>query len=61
MMDKNNRIQDQMLDRQDETTGEVRGLRSDLKESLDVRLDRMEADLGESVVGSGGEGQPLTA
>jgi len=43
MLDK----QDQMLDRQDETTGEVRGLRSDLKESLDVRLDRMEADLGE--------------
>jgi len=43
MMDKNNRIQDQMLDRQDETTGEVRGLRSDLKESLDFRLDRMEA------------------
>ena len=36
-----------MLDRQDETTGEVQGLRSDLKESLDVRLDRMEADLGE--------------
>jgi hypothetical protein len=46
-MDKNNRIQDQMIDKQDETTGEVRGLRSDLKESLDVRLDRMEADLGE--------------
>jgi len=43
MLDK----QDQMLDRQDETTGEVRGLRSDLKESLDFRLRRMEADLGE--------------
>jgi hypothetical protein len=39
MLDK----QDQMLDRQDETTGEVRGLRSDLKESLDVRLRRIEA------------------
>ncbi|MCP1391262.1 MAG: hypothetical protein J5I35_00700 [Methanothrix harundinacea] len=61
MMDKNNRIQDQMLDRQDETTGEVRGLRSDLKESLDFRLRRMEADLGEGLVGPEGEGDPLTA
>ena len=43
MMDKNNRMQDQMLDKQDETTGELRGLRSDLKRSLDVRLGRMEA------------------
>ena len=47
MMDKNNRMQDQMLDKQDETKGEVRGLRSDLKESLDVRLSRMEADLSD--------------
>jgi len=47
MMDKKNRMQDQMLDKQDETTGEVRGLRTDLKESLDVRLRRMEGDLSE--------------
>jgi len=29
--------------------------------ALDVRLDRMEADRGEGVLGPGGEGQPLTA
>ena len=61
MMDKNNRVQDQMLDKQDETTGELRGLRSDLKRSLDVRLGRMEADRGEGVVGPGGEGDPRRA
>ena len=61
MMDKNNRMQDQMLDKQDETTGELRGLRSDLKGSLDVRLGRIEADLCEGVVGPEGEGDPLRA
>jgi len=29
--------------------------------SLDLRLDRMEADLGEGVVGPEGEGDPLRA
>ncbi|MDF0591902.1 acylphosphatase [Candidatus Methanocrinis natronophilus] len=42
-MDKMLDKQDIMIDRQDETTGEVRGLRTDLKESLDFRLRRMEA------------------
>ena len=38
---------DQMLDKQDETTGEVRGLRSDMKGNIDMRLERIEAALKE--------------
>ena len=36
-----------MLDRQDETTREIRGLRSDMKGNIDMRLERIEAALKE--------------
>ncbi len=38
---------DQMLDKQDATIGEVQGLRVDMKNYLDQRLDRIEANLNE--------------
>ena len=47
MMDKKNQMQDQMLDKQDETTGEVWGLRSDMKGNIDMRLERIETALKE--------------
>ncbi len=43
MLDK----QDQMLDKQDETTGEIQGLRTDIKSHIDLRFERIEADLSE--------------
>jgi hypothetical protein len=36
-----------MIEKQDETTGEIRGLRSDLKSYMDMRFKRIEADLAE--------------
>ncbi len=38
---------DQMLDSQDATIGEIRGLRVDLKGYMDMRFKRIEADLAE--------------
>jgi len=43
MLDK----QDQMLDKQDTTIGEIRALRTDLKGYMDMRFKRIEADLSE--------------
>lgn len=43
MLDK----QDLLIDKQDETTGEIRGLRTDLKDHIDMRFQRIETDLGE--------------
>jgi hypothetical protein len=43
MLDK----QDLLIDKQDETTGEIRGLRTDLKDHIDLRFQRIETDLGE--------------
>jgi acylphosphatase len=43
MLDK----QDQMLDKQDDTITEIRGLRGDLKTHMDMRFERIEADLAE--------------
>ena len=39
--------QDQMLDKQDATIGEIRGLRIDLKSYMDMKFQRIEADLEE--------------
>jgi acylphosphatase len=39
--------QDQMLDKQDDTIKEIRGLRGDLKTHMDMRFERIEADLAE--------------
>ena len=50
MLDKQDQMldkQDQMLDKQDETTGEIRGLRTDIKSHIDLRFERIEADLAE--------------
>jgi acylphosphatase len=50
MLDKQDRMldkQDRMLDKQDETTGEIRGLRTDMKSHIDLRLERIEADLND--------------
>lgn len=47
MIEKKNRMQDQMLDKKDERTGEIRGLRTDLKSHIDMRFARIETDLGE--------------
>jgi acylphosphatase len=41
------RKMDKMLDKQDETTGEVRGLRTDMKGNIDMQLDRIETALRE--------------
>ena len=38
---------DQMLDKQDETIGEIKALRTDLKGYMDMRFKRIEADLSE--------------
>lgn len=38
---------DQMLDKQDETIGEIQGLRVDLKGYMDMRFERIEAELKE--------------
>jgi len=38
---------DKMLDKQDETIGEIKGLRSDLKDHMDERFDRIEDELAE--------------
>ena len=43
MIDK----QDQMLDKQDASTEEIRGLRLDMKDHMDMRFKRIEADLAE--------------
>ena len=50
MMDKNNRMQDQMLDRQDETTGVLCGLRTDMKGNIDMRLERIETALKKGII-----------
>jgi len=50
MLDKQDQMlgkQDQMLDKQDDTITEIRGLRGDLKTHLDMRFERIEADLAE--------------
>ncbi|MDF0594302.1 hypothetical protein P0O24_12000 [Methanotrichaceae archaeon M04Ac] len=47
MIDKKNRMQDQMLDKQDETTGEIQGLPTDMKDHIDLRFARIETDLAE--------------
>ena len=39
--------QDQMIDKQDVTIGEIRGLRVDLKSYMDMKFQRIEADLEE--------------
>ena len=39
--------QDQMLDKQDDTILGIRGLRGDLKTHMDMRFERIEADLAE--------------
>ena len=39
--------QDQMLDKQDTTIGEIQALRTDLKGYMDMRFKRIEADLSE--------------
>jgi len=36
-----------MLGEKDEMTGEIRGLRTDLKDHIDMRFQRIETDLGE--------------
>ena len=46
-MDKMLDKQDQMLDKQDATTGEIRGLRVDMKSYMDMKFERIEADLQE--------------
>ena len=38
---------DKMLDKQDETTGEIRGLRRDLKDHMDQRFESIEGELAE--------------
>ena len=50
MLDKQDQMlgkQDQMLDKQDDTITEIRGLRGDLKTHMDMRFERIEADLAE--------------
>lgn len=50
MLDKQDQTlgkMDQMLDKQDATIGEIRGLRVDLKSYMDMRFERIEADLAE--------------
>jgi acylphosphatase len=50
MLEKQDRMldkQDLLIDKQDETTGEIRGLRTDLKDHIDMKLHRIETDLGE--------------
>ncbi len=37
--------QDQMLDKQDDNIGEIKGLRQDLKGHMDQRFERIEGDL----------------
>jgi hypothetical protein len=41
MLDK----QDMMLDKQDETIGELRGLREDLKSYMEERFDKLEREI----------------
>ncbi|MDF0591793.1 hypothetical protein [Candidatus Methanocrinis natronophilus] len=43
MIDKKNR----MLDKKDETKGEIRGPRTDLQDHMGMRFARVETDLGE--------------
>ena len=43
MLDK----QDLLIDKQDETTGEIRELRTDLKSHIDLRFHRIETDVAE--------------
>ena len=38
---------DKMLDKQDETTGEIKGLRRDLKDHMDQRFESIEGELAE--------------
>ncbi len=50
MLDKQDQAlgkMDQMLDKQGATIGEIRGLRIDLKDYMDMRFERIEADLAE--------------
>ncbi len=47
MIEKKNRMQDQMLDKKDETTGEIRGLRTDLQYHIEMRFQRIETELAE--------------
>lgn len=50
MLDKQDQMlgkQDQMMDKQDDTITEIRGLRGDLKTHMDMRFERIEADLAE--------------
>jgi acylphosphatase len=50
MLDKQDQMldkQDLLIDKQDETTGEIRGLRTDLKDHIDMKFHRIETDLGE--------------
>lgn len=50
MLDKQDQMlgkQDEMLDRQDTTIEEIRGIRGDLKSHIDLRFERIEADLAE--------------
>jgi acylphosphatase len=46
-MDRMIEQQDQMLDKQDATIGEISALRTDLKGYMDMRFKRIEADLSE--------------
>jgi len=36
-----------MLDKQDETTGEIKGLRSDIRSLMDDRMKKIEAEIVE--------------
>ena len=46
-MDVVNCRMDTMLDKQDETTGEIKGLRRDLKDHMDQRFESIEGELAE--------------
>lgn len=47
MIDKKNRMQDRMLDKKDETTGEIREQRTDLQDHIEMRFARIETELAE--------------
>jgi len=50
MLDKQDQMldkQDQKLDKQDATTGEIRGLRTDLKDHIGMKFQKIETDLAE--------------